>query len=64
MKDVESVFPDHLAGFGVEAQDALLFALAFAGVVDHEQPALHEQRRRAAAERRGPDKVAALSACY
>ncbi len=57
LKDVEFVFPDHLAGVGIEAHDALLLVSSAAGGVLHVQVIAHEDRSGAAAEGGSPEEV-------
>ena len=60
LKDVELVFPDHLAGVGVERHDALLQLGAAAGRVLDVDAVAHDDRRRASAVRRAPQEILAV----
>ena len=51
LEQVELVFPDHLAGVGVERHHALLQVRAAAGRVLHVDAIAHDDRRRASAVR-------------
>src|SRR5262249_28615728 len=58
-EDVVAVLPQRLAAGRVQAHDALLLVDALAGPVVEVDPAVHDNRRRAAAVRHLPDQVAA-----
>ena len=60
LEDVELVFPDDLAGVGVERHDALLQRLAGAGRVLHVDAVAHDDRSGAAAVRGAPQEVLAV----
>ena len=60
LKEVELVFPDHLAGVDVERHHALLQRGAAARRVLHVDPVAHDDRGRAAAVGRAPQEVLAV----
>jgi len=60
LKDVELVFPDRLAGVGIQAHDAFLEIGAASGRVLHVDAIAQDDRRRAAAVRHAPQKVLAV----
>src|SRR5690349_10407188 len=55
--NVEAMFPDHLAGIGVEAHHALLLGLALTSGVLQVDAIAHDDRRRAPAVRSFPGKI-------
>ena len=60
LEHVELVFPDHLAGVGVERHHALLQVGAAARRVLHVDAIAHDDRRRAAAVGHAPQEVLAV----
>ena len=59
LKDVEFVFPDHLAGVGIEAHDALLLLGAAAGGILHIQVIAHDHWSGTAAIGDAPQQIVA-----
>ena len=57
LEDVELVFPDHLAGVGVERHHALLQIRATPGRILQIEAVADHDRRRPAAVRRAPEEV-------
>ena len=60
LKDVELVFPHHLAGVGVERHHPLLLLLEQARRILDVHPVAEDDRRRSAAVRRPPQEVLAV----
>ena len=55
--DIEPALPEHLAGIGVEAHQAFLKRLSFAGAVQQVQVIAHDDRRGAASVGRLPCEI-------